>query len=750
MKLRTKLFIPLFLFSLLFGSYIHFFWLPQLAGVTEVRTQKYWQAHLSSVAEGLVPLLLEGQLANVYESLDVLLEQNNNWIAIKLIGKSGKTLYPLDNNFDFSSLPKHVRILRQPVIFLKSRLAELEVAVDFKSVYLEMNKFENDLRKVFLLLFLAFVLVVLVGFEWVVRRRLKELSNATDQLASGDFNVVLPTHNEDEIGHLIHGFNLMRESLINNYKRLQTEVENHKTTAFQLAEQEQKIRHIIDNSSNLFYSYTPDHVLTYLSPQTRFFLDCEPDEAQQQWSEFMQRDSMKRVLDNQHKAIQTGQRQPPYHIELVGKKGHRIIVNANEAPVLFEGDVIAIVGAFTDITEQTKAEGEQRRLQRELQQAHKMEALGRFTGGVAHDFNNIMGIIQGYAELARSCCSEKSSDEVSTYFDRIQSALDRAIALVSQMLSFSRDADVSLSALFFQDVIEEELQMLRSLLPSSIELEFEIQKDLPQILMNQAQMHQVLTNLSTNARDAMGGEGVLSLRLDWARHLDAECVDCHAHVQGDWIALSVTDTGEGIPLSILNDVFNPFFTTKEVGKGTGLGMSVIHGVLHSHHAHILVETKINKGTTFHLLFPPVVDNKIEMKASSEDLYEGNLSGKGEQILVIDDEPELARFMADLLSINGYQVTLSTSSLHALEIFTDKPNQFDLLITDQTMPEMSGVELVTKVRGLRPEIPIILCTGYSESINEVGAAEMDINYLLKPVKTYDLLQTVSVLLKQSDR
>ncbi|MCP4040567.1 MAG: PAS domain S-box protein, partial [Gammaproteobacteria bacterium] len=285
----------------------------------------------------------------------------------------------------------------------------------------------------------------------------------------------------------------------------------------------------------------------------------------------------------------------PYEKEYIHKDGSRIPVLLNGSVVKGEDGIDRIWSLVQDITERKQAEAEQARLQRELQQAQKMEALGQLTGGIAHDFNNILGIIMGYSELARGRCISKGEAKLTEQLDRVLDASGRARDLVAQMMAFSRSGASDDKPLQLQALVKEDLKMLSSTLPASIEISTEIKESLPSVLMNPGQLNQLLLNLCVNARDAMDGKGKLTIDLDWAKGVEAECATCHKQLEGDWVELSVTDTGSGISPEALERIFDPFFTTKEVGKGTGMGLSVIRGIMRNHGGHILVESEPGKG-----------------------------------------------------------------------------------------------------------------------------------------------------------
>jgi len=399
---------------------------------------------------------------------------------------------------------------------------------------------------------------------------------------------------------------------------------------------------------------------------------------------------------------------------------------------------------ISDISHRKQAEAEQAHLQLELQQAQKMEAIGILAGGIAHDFNNILAIIMGYSELALAHSASKGDAKQAKHLKKILMASGRAKDLVAKIKTFSRNKAIFEKPLLLQSILKEDIQMLGSILPSSIEINFEIDENAPAIQMDPVQLNQILMNLCINARDAMNGKGNIDIRLSSSREVNEECILCIKQIEGDWVELSITDTGSGIKPDILNRIFDPFYTTKEVGKGTGMGLSVIRGIMLSHGGHIIVETEIGKGSTFRLLFPPVVENG-DKTDDIDELKEKLPNGYGERILVLDDEQILGSCLGDILESHGYMATVMSDSQEAMERFKHNPDEFALIITDQTMPGITGVELVKTAREISPDMPIILNTGFSDAINPETAAKLGISYLEKPVSAKSLLQTIDELL-----
>jgi len=406
-------------------------------------------------------------------------------------------------------------------------------------------------------------------------------------------------------------------------------------------------------------------------------------------------------------------------------------------------DSLIIEGFTTDITERRRAEEERRRLEAQLRQGQKMEAVGTLAGGIAHEFNNILGIILGYAELTKADIPEWSPAKFN--LDEIKAASLRAKDVVRQLLTFSRKSEENLRLLDLVPVVKEAIKFLRASIPSNIQIRQNIAEESRPVIADPTQIHQVMLNLSTNAAHAMEEKGgvlefsLKNISLDNTGHgLDSKLQP------GEYEMLQVGDTGSGIPNEILDRIFDPYFTTKDVGKGTGMGLSVVHGIVEAHRGLIQVESALGKGTTFRILFPAAKEEGRVALELEEDLPTGS-----EQILFIDDEPALAKLGQLILEKLGYQVQAETNATRALELFGSNPEQFDLIITDTTMPGMTGDQLIKKVLQIRPDMKTILCTGYIERVDEESAQAIGAKvYALKPLDRKRLAVTVRNVLDAS--
>ena len=402
------------------------------------------------------------------------------------------------------------------------------------------------------------------------------------------------------------------------------------------------------------------------------------------------------------------------------------------------GEATYYIAVKRDVTEKIS-------LEKQLRQAMKMEAIGTLAGGIAHDFNNILSAILGYSEIAQQQLTK--DDPVRKDLDQVITAGHRATELVKQILTFSRQVEDDFQPTRIQPLIKEVLKLLRASLPSTIKLQENISQECGAILADPTQIHQVLMNLFTNAQYAIGPEpGTITISLSEIQishsNIIAGCPRLH---HGRYLDIEITDTGCGMDGLTLSKIFDPFFTSREIGEGTGLGLSVVHGIIMQHKGEITASSEPGNGTTFHI-YLPVIEETI---TGTEEPVEEKPRGT-EKILVVDDEEPIARIMQRSLINLGYRVTVCTSSPEALEIVTGNPDEFDLLITDMTMPEMTGTTLARKILEIHPEMPVILCTGYSDAIDDVRAKSFGIrDYIRKPVDTLTLAKAIRAALEEQD-
>jgi PAS domain S-box-containing protein len=509
-----------------------------------------------------------------------------------------------------------------------------------------------------------------------------------------------------------------------------------KQTETSLTKSEQKLRNIIEHSNELFYLHDTDHNLTYVSPKSRDFFGYTPDETKAKWMEVMTSNPINQAgFEITQKAIQTGEKQKPYILEGRRKDGTNILLEIEESPITDEnGKTVLIAGAARDITARRQAEEEKEKLESQLRQSQKLEAIGTMAGGIAHDFNNIMSIILGNAELAIRDVPEWHP--VKESLDEVRQACLRAKDVVRQLLHFSRKSEMQLRPLDISVILKETLKLIRSTLPSNIKIRQDFDEDIWTILGDPTQLNQVLINLSTNAADAIGSQdGILSVSLE---NVEITRHDPELNLEtGRYVKISVRDTGVGISTEVMERIFDPYFTTKEVGRGTGMGLTVVHGIVETHNGRIKVSSIPGKSTVFEVFFRSIDAAPVDEVRANNTLPHGT-----ETILFVDDEKAIVKLNKARLERLGYQVLGTADPHEALEMFRYKSIQFDLVITDMTMPNMMGDELAAEIMKIRPDIPIILCTGFSGRISEAQALEKGIRaFVMKPLEINELAETV---------
>jgi PAS domain S-box-containing protein len=513
------------------------------------------------------------------------------------------------------------------------------------------------------------------------------------------------------------------------------DITNRKRIEQALQESEEKYRNVVESSIVGFY-IIQDDMFRFVNQQFCIITGHAYDDVVDIMGpmDVVHPDDHVTLAGNVEKRLTGQEKYVEYELRVIRKDGQVITVTVFGSSMIYHGRT-AIVGTFIDKTHEKSME-------QQLQQSQKMEAIGTLAGGIAHDFNNILGAMMGYAELAKF----KTADvTIRTYLERILKACERAKDLVNRILTFSRQEKHEKKPLSVTPIVQEAMKLIRSSLPATVEIRFSHTNRLDTVLADATQIHQVLINLCTNAAHAMRERGgVLEVQLA-QQDIDADSSGYGPELrEGSYLKLVVSDTGHGIDPAIMNKVFDPFFTTKGPGEGTGLGLSMVYGIVKNHGGAISATSKSGQGTTF-TIYLPLIDTAGQAEEQGTDAIP---VGRG-HILFVDDEEPLASIGKEMLAFLGYDVTVRFSSLDALEAFRANPNRFDLVITDTTMPNMTGAFLATEMLRIRPGLPIILTTGFSEKINEAEAKKIGIKeFIMKPVSLGNLAQAVRRVLDQT--
>ena len=502
-----------------------------------------------------------------------------------------------------------------------------------------------------------------------------------------------------------------------------------------LIESENRFRDISLSMADWIWETDSETKFKYISQSITEVLGYSPEELIGKTPfDLMPEDESVRVKEIASKIVSNSESFKDLENWNIDKQGHSILMLTSGIPIFDnEGKVQGYRGISKNITVQ-------RKLETQLQQAQKMESIGTLAGGIAHDFNNILFPIVGHTEMLLADLPEDSPFQDG--LKEIYTSVLRAKELVKQILTFSRQDTNELKLMKIQPIVKEVLKLIRSTIPTTIEIKQDINPDCGTIKADPTQIHQIVMNLTTNAYHAMevaGGELKISLKEVELGEYDLITPDISP---GVYVCLIVADTGVGMEKDLKDKIFDPFFTTKVIGKGTGMGLSVVHGIVTAMGGSIHVYSEPGKGTQFHVYMPVEKSFSEEQATDSKAIIQGG----NEQILLVDDEEAILTMEKQMLERLGYQVTSRISSVEALEAFRYSPDKFDLVITDMAMPNMSGDKLSAELTTIRPDIPVLICTGFSETMSEEKATSLGIKgFLMKPIVMKNLAQKIREVL-----
>ena len=639
--------------------------------------------------------------------------------------KNGKIIYTWRN-------PDEKDFREKLVIF--NYIPEFDWIVVSSSYVEEFYEPLNHIRYIIVAVFIVslfFLFLLTFLYSSYIVRNLNRLIHSFQTGSKGDLSVRITNTSKDEFGSLSEYFNNFMEELSTSNHSLHREIYEHKQS-------EANYRSVIENIQDVFYRSDAEGNLIMASPSFLTLLGYESfDDCLGQPVSALYYEPEKRAVflsELQGKGSITS-----YEVVLKRKDGTPVTVETSSHFYLDDtGNIAGVEGIFQDLTQRKQAEDDHRKLETQLIQAQKMEAVGTLAGGIAHDFNNILSGIIGYSELCLRAVQDQP--KVHHNMEQVLKAAERAKELVQQILAFSRKAAQEKKPIAIAPIIKEIVRFMRASLPTTIEITQTINETSDVIMADLTQMHQVLMNLCTNAGHAMKETGgVLEIGLKEVV-MDALNLIHHPDLKpGRYLELSVRDTGHGIPQENLGRIFDPYFTTKKTGEGTGLGLAVVHGIVKDHGGDLSVYSEVGKGTIF-IIYLPLMEKQAE--GNERKVKEVILRGKGETILFIDDEKMVVDFSRELLEELGYKVVTQTDPVAAIEVFKKNSVNFDIVITDKTMPRLTGFDVIRKIRAIRADIPVVLCSGYQDKEDMEKLQALGINQLItKPARINVLAKAI---------
>jgi PAS domain S-box-containing protein len=580
---------------------------------------------------------------------------------------------------------------------------------------------------------------------------LRSLVDATNRIAHGDLTQKIIVHSNDELAVLGNAMERMRGELQQFYQRLEHLV-NERTQSLQ--ESEERFRQVVTSISDHIYtgelSEDGEWITRYHSPNIEPLTGYRHEKFMEDsyfWPSLIFPDD-KPAVDVQLTRFFSGQNSEVEY-RLIHKNGTIVWVRDSGRLESHTGQKNKIVyGVVSDITQRKQAEEKQAQLQAQLRQAQKLEAIGKLAGGTAHEFNNILAILLGTMELTMDNLPEDSPERIR--LEQAYKTGERGRDLVQQILVFSRSSQQALQPLQFAPILQNTIKVVQSTLPPTVRLHQHIDPACSPVLANPLQIEQVVINLCKNAVQAMDKRGgSVEIALEEVAPSSASPHFSELS-ENSYVKLTISDNGSGMSPDVKNRIFDPFFTTKEVGKGTGLGLSVVHGIIQQHGGKIRVESELGKGTTFEIAFPVVQESTqsktVEETPSAQPQKDHRKLGEGKHILIVDNDPESLKLPIMALKKLNYRVTVISESREALNRIRTDSQQFDVVITALTMPEMTGTDLCREAMRIRPDIPLILCTEAYESVETRTAEEVGIvRFLQKPLKIRQLTQTLREVL-----
>jgi len=696
------------------------------------------RAHLATLARSLWEFAdeqIDTQLASILSIRDI--------VAIEVVENTGAHYFK-------GNIPPQVRTeqIEYEIVFnvngREEKLGTLVLTASFEGVYARLKKriliilTTQAAKTFFVSLFILYVI------NHLVMRHLETIARYATGMQSSNLDCRLALHRKknkaahnDELDEVVGAINSMRQ-------RLQDDIVALRKSEYSLRESEERYRTIFENAVEGFFQSTPNGRFLSVNPAfARMFGYANPEELIRTITD-IEKQFYYYPLDRQRYRKAVDQQGIIVNFEFLAKRkdGTPIWV-CNNTRCYFddEGKIIRYEGTVTDVHKRKVAEHERERLQVQLIKAQKMESIGNLAGGIAHDFNNILSAILGYAEL--SLLHLEKDSLLYNNLCGIRKAGERARDLVKQILTFARQSEEELGPVKIKGVAEEAISFIRSTIPSAVQIRQTLDSEWF-VRGSVTQINQIFMNVCTNAAHAMeerGGVMDIALKdIDLPASLELQAMGLHA---GEYVRIVISDTGTGIRPEIADRIFEPYFSTKRVGRGTGMGLAIVHGIVEGYGGKILFESEVGKGSTFTIYLPRCSQDEME---SVKGVMNAVLPRGTERILFVDDEEAIVKTSGKILEMLGYEVTILMDSVSALRLVEAGPARFDLLLTDMNMPEMTGDILIARVRALLPTIPVILCTGYSQKLTDKLLSDLHVDSCLyKPVTSEVMALTVREVL-----
>lgn len=542
---------------------------------------------------------------------------------------------------------------------------------------------------------------------------LKHIVDIAEGIKFGDQTLRVTVSRHDELGKLGEDFNLMLDTIDKNKRDLQA---------------------ILDHSPAIIYTKDLEGRFTFINREfLKLYSLNSTDVIGKTLHDLFSKDIADEIRRNDLDVIESGQ---ALESEEVAPHPDGVLHTyvSNKFPLRDEENrIYAICGISTDITDNINIKNEKSFLEKQLLHTQKIQAIGQLTGGIAHDFNNILAVILGYSELIKDKFTEKS-ETLGNYIDQVLLAGTRGQNLVEQMMIYSRkdQSNNETAPMNIELTVIDTTNMLKATIPTSINIETAFEDNIPYVKSNAGLISQILLNLCMNAKDSMGGAGNLLITLGVEKFTNNICTSCREVCKDEYVVIGIKDDGKGISNDILERIFEPFYTSKKIGEGTGMGLSVVHGIVHKLGGHIVVESEPGEGAIFKILLP--ISNKQTGNKNTKKLINAQYDFSDLKIMIVDDEPAVATLLEESLKQVNANTVVFTNSVEALAHFSEQPDDYDFVITDQSMPSLTGVALSKKMLALDPEVKIILCTGFSTEVTEESALQLGIkSFLNKPIE-----------------